>query len=167
MQDKVIVSIIVPCYNAKEEWVKRALLSVRNQTYKSYELIVVDDGSSKAYHDILVSLVTENNEHLITIKNSGVSAARNIAVQSAKGDFICFLDVDDWLEPDYLERALLFQSKSNADFVIGGTVMCSDYIIHDAYLLYFSLYIQSVENYRIRDIHYNIIMFIFRQFPAP
>lgn len=131
MQDKVIVSIIVPCYKAKEEWVKRALLSVRNQTYKSYELIVVDDGSSKEYHDILVSSVTENNEHLITIKNSGVSAARNIAVQSAKGDFICFLDVDDWLEPDFLERALLFQAKNNADFVIGGTVMCSDYIIHD------------------------------------
>lgn len=120
MNEMPLISLIIPCYNAKEEWVKRALNSVRNQTYQKYEALVIDDGSRDECHFILESIVTGDHERLITIDNSGAAEARNTGIRESKGEYVCFLDVDDWLADDYLERAVMYQQHSQADMVIGG-----------------------------------------------
>ena len=118
-------SVIIPLYN-KAPYVRKALESVLAQTYADYELIITDDGSTdesaSIVEDLLASpksspkgkdLNTEENfpslpggvgGRLIRQANAGVSAARNNGVAQASGDYIAFLDADDWWEPTYLER---------------------------------------------------------------
>ncbi len=118
-------SVIIPLYN-KAPYIRKALESVFAQTYTDYELIVVDDGSTDESASIVEELLaspksspkvkdlnTEENfpslqggvgGRLIRQANSGVSAARNNGVAQASGDYIAFLDADDWWESTYLER---------------------------------------------------------------
>lgn len=99
-------SVIIPLYN-KEPYVKKALETVCAQTYRDYEIIVINDGSSDnsaiIAEDYLAS-IDGINYRIIDQPNSGVSAARNNGVAQASGDYIAFLDADDWWEPIYLER---------------------------------------------------------------
>lgn len=98
-------SVIIPLFN-KGPYVKRALKSVINQTYTDFEVIVIDDGSTDdSFNATKELLVTSNIEYqLIHQKNSGVSTARNNGVDASQGDYICFLDADDWWAPTFLER---------------------------------------------------------------
>jgi glycosyltransferase involved in cell wall biosynthesis len=94
-------SVVIPLFN-KEQYISRAISSVLNQTRQPLEIIVVDDGST----DGSASLVNENPKDrvkLIRKQNQGVSIARNIGVQMAKGEYIAFLDGDDYWHPQYLE----------------------------------------------------------------
>ena len=100
-------SVIIPLYN-KESYVKRALESVMSQTYKDFELIIVDDGStdnSAAICEEFFNSFTPSFVHsFIRQTNSGVAAARNNGVKASKGEYIAFLDADDWWEPTFLEE---------------------------------------------------------------
>ena len=116
-------SIIIPLYN-KAPYIRKALGSVFAQTYTDYELIIVDDGSTdescaiadefvrEAMGNGLWAIDEENNRQspianrlmLLKQQNAGVSAARNNGVAQATGDYLAFLDADDWWEPTYLER---------------------------------------------------------------
>ena len=114
-------SVIIPLYN-KAPYVKKALESVFAQTYTDYELIIVDDGSSDNSLAVAKQCITDRcavdrctvERHdgcrsalpveIIEQANSGVSAARNSGVVASSGDYIAFLDADDWWEPTYLER---------------------------------------------------------------
>ena len=105
-------SIIIPLYN-KAPYVRKALESVFAQTYTDYELIVVDDGSTDGSADIAEAILQEATPHrpiasspyrLLKQTNAGVSAARNSGVAVSSGDYVTFLDADDWWEPTYLER---------------------------------------------------------------
>jgi len=95
------VSVIIPCYNA-EETISKTIESVISQTYKEYEIIVIDDGST----DNTVDTVYRNftNVKIFSQKNSGVSVARNKGVSLAKGELIAFLDSDDIWMPEKLEK---------------------------------------------------------------
>lgn len=95
-----LVSIIIPCYN-REKYISQAIESALNQTYPNTELIVVDDGSS----DNSVSVIESYGEQIKLIKqaNKGVSSARNTGFSAASGDYIIFLDSDDWLSLDIIE----------------------------------------------------------------
>ncbi len=97
-------SIIVPLYN-KARYIEKAVNSVLGQTYKDYELIVVDDGSTDGSLDIVLRLLGKegNHQRVVSQTNAGVSMARNKGAELAKGDYICFLDSDDWWEPTFLE----------------------------------------------------------------
>lgn len=100
-------SVIIPLYN-KAPYVEKALSSVLNQTFSDYELIVVDDGSADNSFSI-VKDYTESNfkERVVSIiqqANAGVSTARNNGVAASHGEYICFLDADDWWEPTFLEE---------------------------------------------------------------
>lgn len=103
------LSIIVPLYN-KAPYVRKALESVVFQTYKDWECIIVDDGStdgSAAICEDFVRSLTPSIVHpirLIKQLNSGVSAARNNGVAQSQGDYLAFLDADDWWEPTFLEH---------------------------------------------------------------
>lgn len=97
-------SVIIPLYN-KAPYVAKAINSVLQQTIKDYEVIVVDDGSKDNSADIAAkSIGGHENCRLIKQNNSGVSTARNNGVAASHGDFICFLDADDWWEPTFLEE---------------------------------------------------------------
>ena len=98
-------SVIVPLYN-KERYIERTLKSIFAQSFDDYELIVVDDGSTDQSYSIAQKLMGTgvSNRSLVHQENSGVAAARNKGAALAKGDFICFLDSDDWWEPNFLKE---------------------------------------------------------------
>ena len=115
-------SIIIPLYN-KAPYIRKALESVLAQTYADYELIIIDDGSTDGSAEIAEAilqdpasrLIASSPHRLIRQANSGVSAARNNGVAQAGGDYIAFLDADDWWETTYLERmAQLIEDYSEA-----------------------------------------------------
>lgn len=98
------VSIIMPVYN-KEKYVERAIESVLKQTYKDIELIIVNDGSTDNSLNKCKKFVDERIK-IVNSKNYGVSHARNLGIDRASGDFITFLDADDYLDICYLEELL-------------------------------------------------------------
>lgn len=95
-------SVIIPLYN-KAPYVTKAIGSVLAQTFTDYELIIIDDGSKDDSFDVARKAI-EGHGHCRICKqeNSGVSVARNNGVAISRGDYLCFLDADDWWEPDFL-----------------------------------------------------------------
>ena len=102
-------SIIVPLYN-KAPYVRKALESICAQTYRDFECIIIDDGStdsSAAICEDFLHPLTRSSAHpirLICQPNSGVAKARNVGVENSHGEYVCFLDADDWWEPTFLEE---------------------------------------------------------------
>ena len=99
-------SVIIPLYN-KAPYVRKALESVCDQTYRDYELIVINDGStdnSAIVADEYLKATDSIDYKIINQPNAGVSAARNAGVAQAQGEYLAFLDADDWWKPTYLER---------------------------------------------------------------
>lgn len=96
-------TVIIPLYN-KAPYVEKSVRSVLAQIYTDYELIIVDDGSTDGSLDV-VKAVLEGTSAVVTSQhNQGVSVARNNGIAIAKGDYICFLDADDWWAPTFLEE---------------------------------------------------------------
>lgn len=101
-----LVSIIIPCYNA-EKYIAETIQSVINQTYKNWELMVVNDGSTDNSPDIIKEFVANDNRIAFIDKpNSGVSDSRNKGLAKAKGAYIAFLDADDVWNFQYLEKQI-------------------------------------------------------------
>ena len=118
----ILVSVIMPMYNA-ETTIRDSIESVLEQTYKYFELIVVDDGSTDSCFDLVCNLSKSDNRVIpIHQENRGVSAARNLGISIAKGDFITFIDSDDWYTANYLEVMLNLALKKNAQLVMCGYV---------------------------------------------
>lgn len=107
----IFFSIIIPLYN-KEPYIAKTINSVLNQTYQHYELIVVNDGSTDNSAMVAEKLLKDiPNSRVINQVNMGVSIARNNGVLQAKGDYICFLDADDWWDISFLEEMQLMVKK--------------------------------------------------------
>lgn len=97
-------SVIMPLFN-KERYVKKAIESVISQTYRDFELIIVDDGSTDNSLSVVKGLKIEDRRlKILTQSNSGVAVARNNGVAASEGEYVCFLDADDWWEDRYLEE---------------------------------------------------------------
>ena len=99
-------SIIVPLYN-KADYVRKALESILTQSYTNYEVVIIDDESTDNSLSIVndfVKTVESGKWKVESQPNSGVAAARNNGVAKSKGEFVCFLDADDWWEPTWLEE---------------------------------------------------------------
>lgn len=98
-------SVIIPVYN-KGPYVAKAIRSVLDQTFHDFELVVVDDGSSDdSFERAKEALVSSPISYrLIHQENAGVSTARNNGVTASRGDYLCFLDADDWWAPEFLEK---------------------------------------------------------------
>lgn len=98
-------SVIIPLYN-KAPYVKKAIESVLAQTWRDFELIVIDDGSSDGSFAVADGALKESAVpyQLVHQENAGVSTARNNGVSLSHGDYICFLDADDWWAPTFLEK---------------------------------------------------------------
>lgn len=97
-------SVIIPLYN-KAAYVAKAIGSVLSQTFSDYELIVMDDGSKDNSFNIALQVIEgQGHCHIYRQQNMGVSMARNNAVALSQGDYLCFLDADDWWDPSFLEE---------------------------------------------------------------
>lgn len=110
-----LVSVIIPVFNA-EKTIERAVRSVENQTYKNWELILVDDCSSDNSRKILKSLENKQIHSIHLNRNSGPANTRNAGIKAAKGDFIAFLDADDFWDAEKLEKQLSFMEKKDCAF---------------------------------------------------
>lgn len=104
--DNPLVSVIIPCYN-QAIFLFEAVESVMNQTYKNWEILIVNDGSPDDTEIIALELMKKDKRIKYLYKeNGGLSSARNTGIREAKGDFILPLDADDTIEPTYLFDAM-------------------------------------------------------------
>lgn len=112
-----MISIIVPVYRV-EQYLNRCVSSIITQSYADFELILVDDGSPDRSGEICDCWAQKDNRiRVFHQNNAGVSTARNLGLREAKGEYITFVDSDDWLEYDYLQQLLDVAEKTNADIV--------------------------------------------------
>lgn len=111
------LTIIVPTYNA-EKWINQCIDSILNQvTQYSYELIVIDDGSTDNTGAIIDNYCDNTNVKIIHQKNNGYSGARNVALKELKSEYIMFVDSDDYIIDGTFEKLLSEAKKQNADIV--------------------------------------------------
>ena len=116
---KKLVSLIIPVYNV-EQYLKQCLESVKNQIYPNIEVILVNDGSTDNSLSICRYYAQENGWILVNQENSGLSAARNAGINQSTGEYIAFLDSDDWIEPDFIQNMIESVEKYDADIVESG-----------------------------------------------
>lgn len=114
------ISIVIPVYNS-ERFLERCIKSILDQTFTNWELILVDDGSTDASGDIC-DTISKNYDQIYVIhqQNQGYSGARNAGLELVSGDYVTFVDSDDWLERDALETLYKGIIAEDADYAIGG-----------------------------------------------
>lgn len=124
------ISIIIPIYNV-EEYLFKSLNSVLNQTFKDFEVIMVNDGSTDSSVEIAQTFVEKDSRfQLVNQENKGLSGARNTGLKSVNGDFVFYLDSDDYLTPNALELLFNASQKYEADAVQGNFYYdYSDYLL--------------------------------------
>ncbi len=115
-----MVSVIIPAYNV-EGYVARAIESMQRQTFTDYEMLVVDDGSTDRTGDI----IRQHTRHDLRIvdfhtKNGGAPAARNLALDHARGKYVYFMDADDWAEPSMLADMVAIAERDHLELVVAG-----------------------------------------------
>ena len=124
--NRVDVSIIIPVYNVAE-FLPKCLDSVINQTIDNKEIIVVNDGSTDNCYEILKEYKNKYPELvIINRKNSGISETRNVGIKEASGEYIAFVDSDDFIELDMFEKMYKAATRANADIVICNYILYKD-----------------------------------------
>ncbi|MEE1277137.1 MAG: glycosyltransferase family 2 protein [Fibrobacteraceae bacterium] len=117
-----LVSIIVPIYKV-EPYLRRCLDSIVNQTYTNLEIILVDDGSPDGCPQICDEYAAKDERIVVIHKeNGGLSDARNAGLDICKGEYISFVDSDDWVDERYIEILFDLLTKENADIAIGENI---------------------------------------------
>lgn len=118
------ISVIVPVYNC-EKYIRKCIESILDQTFKDLELLLIDDGSVDESGKICDEFkLKDKRVKVIHEKNSGVSIARNVGINIAKGKYIGFVDGDDYLAPDMYESLYKNLQENNADIAICGIMNC-------------------------------------------
>lgn len=115
--NNIKVSIVIPVYNS-EKFLKRCLDSVKNQTYRNIEVIIINDGSIDNSLKICEEYLIDNRFKVISQSNQGVSQTRNYGLKEATGEYIMYLDSDDWLDINLLEKCINNMMNSKVDLVI-------------------------------------------------
>jgi len=111
------VSAIISVYNVKE-YLVRCMDSLLSQSMSDFEIIMVDDGSTDGSAELCDTYKTLSNVEVIHISNGGVSNARNVGLDSAKGKYIAFVDADDYVKEDYLEKLFTASERQSEDILI-------------------------------------------------
>ena len=121
------LSAVIPVYNA-EKYLPRLFKSLENQTLKDFELSIVNDGSVDNSEQLILNFIENNKDIKVIynkIPNSGQGAARELGINSSSGNYICFIDADDDIEPDYFETFINAINEHQPDMV------CSNYFVND------------------------------------
>lgn len=120
MINKPLVSVIAPVYGV-EKYIPRAVESLQAQTYKNWELFLVDDGSKDNSGAVCEELAKDDNRiKVIHKENGGAPSARNVAIDKASGKYMFFMDPDDWAEPKMLEDLVSIAERDDAQLVVAG-----------------------------------------------
>ncbi|MGG5328992.1 glycosyltransferase family 2 protein [Enterococcus sp. AZ163] len=122
-EEKILVSIVLAAYNV-EKYIGKCLDTIVNQTYNNLEIIVVNDGSPDNSQKIVEEYAKKDNRVKLVCheKNEGLSAARNTGLAHAQGDFVSFVDSDDYLAEDFVEYMLKIYIKTNADLCLSMNI---------------------------------------------
>lgn len=123
-----LISVIIPVYNI-EKYLERCIKSVLSQTLKSFEIIIIDDGSTDNTSKIINIYKEYKNIEVISTANKGVSAARNLGIGKSQGDYIYFLDADDYIEKNTLLKLFDTATLNKTPVVIGGYFTQSNNLI--------------------------------------
>lgn len=114
------ISVIIPIYNV-EQYLQRCLESLKNQSYTNFEVLMIDDGSLDTSASIAEKFQLQDRRYrLFKQKNSGQGAARNVGLDHADGDYLAFVDSDDWVHPDFLRILICCAETNKADIVMCG-----------------------------------------------
>ena len=131
-----MISVIIPVYNA-EEYLKQCVESVLSQSYIDIELLLVDDGSRDSSGEICEAFMRRDDRvHVIHKENGGVSEARNTGLAAAVGEYVSFVDADDWVEPTYLDG--LVRGMTPDGFSVTGVVRDDEPAIKGSKVKYLS-----------------------------
>lgn len=115
-----MVSVIVAVYNV-EQYIEKCLISIKHQTYADIEVIVIDDGSKDTSGKICEEIAAADRRFRVVHKeNEGLGFARNTGLDYVSGDFVVFIDGDDFLEPNMIETLVRYQNENNSDMIICG-----------------------------------------------
>lgn len=125
------VSVIIPIYNSGQ-YLSRCLDSVVNQTFSDLEVICVNDGSTDNSGEILGQYAKQDKRiKVINQMNAGPSAARNVGLKHVSGEYISFIDSDDWIDAEYYECLLNLMEQHNADIVMAGMRVVNEQDVSD------------------------------------
>ena len=117
---EVKISVIIPVYKV-EPYIRKCLESVLSGTYKNLEVICVNDGSPDNCLQIMQKIAAEDDRLIVVDQNNqGVAAARNNGLSHVTGDYVAFVDSDDFVHPEYFSSMIRCMKKKNADVVICG-----------------------------------------------
>lgn len=126
MDNDILISIIVPVYNV-EKYLKRCVKSIIEQTYSNIQIILINDGSTDRSGEICRELEKEDERIILIEKdNGGLSSARNAGLEKAIGEYITFIDSDDYVSKKYVEILLRLCKKYNADISQCGIIVGAD-----------------------------------------
>lgn len=115
-----LVTVVVPVYNT-ENYLERCLSSLVNQSYRQLEILIIDDGSPDRCPQICEEWAKRDGRIRVVHKeNAGLGMARNTGMEEASGEYICFFDSDDYVDPDAIEKAYAAITKERADVVVFG-----------------------------------------------
>lgn len=156
-----LVTIIVPIFNA-ETFLFECLDSLRNQTYQNIEILMINDGSTDASADICRKFLFDKRFKLYSKKNEGVSSARNLGLLYVNGNYVCFVDADDYVNKDIIEKCVSSIKKYNSEMVLFNM----SYLENDELHIYkkFSSNLLDVEkyvfdvDYRHRSLYFNNVV---------
>jgi glycosyltransferase involved in cell wall biosynthesis len=115
---KTVVSVIVPVFNGAKQII-RCLESIKKQTFSDFECLIIDDGSVDDSSEVIRNWITDDRFHLYHQDNTGVAVTRNRGISYARGDFLAFVDQDDYVDPDYLKH-LMEAVDDDTDIVVTG-----------------------------------------------
>jgi len=122
IDDDMKVSVITPVYDVKAEYLNKCIDSILTQTYRNLELILVDDGAKGDLPKLLDEYALRDDRiRVIHQANGGASSARNAGLDSAKGEYVTFVDSDDWIDEDMVTRAVERLEKNDLDILLWGS----------------------------------------------
>lgn len=142
-----LLSVIIPCYNG-EKYIEKCINSIKEQSYHNLEILIIDDGSTdKSLHICNNIAKTDARIKVVHHENKGSSATRKIGINIASGEYITFVDVDDWIHPQMYEFMMKGMISENADIAQCG--VCNAYLLHNGQIeLKHRLYSQITDTYQ-------------------
>ena len=119
-EENFLISIVIPVYNA-EKYLEECLNSIKNQTYKNFEVILVNDGSIDNSESICKEFVESDTRFRYYLNaNGGASSARNLGLDNVTGEYITFIDADDWVDENHLEVLINNIKENNSDMAVSS-----------------------------------------------
>lgn len=130
-KEKDLISIVIPCYNV-EKYVKQCIDSIKKQTYKNIEVLMIDDGAKDDTAKVIKQNIKDDSRFkYYKKKNGGLSDARNYGLKYIKGKYVCFIDSDDWIKKDYVKK--LYDAIESGDFDVSICNYISKFVDKEEY----------------------------------